>query len=101
MSSSCQDLLGKTYANELFHVNAMTNQNIMASFEKFIMDVVEDQEKNGRNEDYLDEMWDESIKLGGRRSSRQGYAKSPLIRSPSSAKRKQEAGSGTMTKEKD
>ena len=50
----------------MYHVNSSSEEGIEKSFERFLIDVMEDQTKNNRKDDFADDLWDESFKVKAR-----------------------------------
>ena len=70
LQSKCEDIRRQCEARGLYHVNAAAGEGIYSAFEDFVSLVLEDQEENHRNEDVVDDLWDESIKIKQRKSAK-------------------------------
>ena len=70
LETICQEVKERTEAIGVYHVNPVLSEGIFEAFESFIWDILEDQDVNHRNEDVVDDLWDESIRVKQRKSHR-------------------------------
>lgn len=64
LQHQCEEVKRITEAvGGVHHVNPMSGEGIFEAFESFVMTVLEDQEENHRDEDMVDDLWDESIRV--------------------------------------
>ena len=70
LEKTCKEVNERAEAAGIYHMNPMSGDGIYEGFTSFMERILEDQEINHRNEELVDELWDESIKVKQRISMR-------------------------------